>query len=102
MLRISISDSGSERRWFIQGRLVEPWVSELENVWEASRCEREERSCVVDLTDVTAIDERGEKVLKAMRQAGAVLIACGAYTSHVVAGINSQCKVRGKATIKNF
>jgi hypothetical protein len=47
---------------------------------------------VVDLTEVTLIDERGEKLLEAMKRAGAEFIACGVYVKHVLEVIDSQCE----------
>jgi hypothetical protein len=94
MLRISIADGIVERRWVIQGRLVEPWVSELEEAWETSCHERDQRRCVVDLADMTAVDERGEKVLRAMRESGAVFVGCGLYASQLVADIDRHRKAR--------
>ncbi|PYU25425.1 MAG: hypothetical protein DMG30_05565 [Acidobacteria bacterium] len=92
MLRIMISDGPVERRWILQGRLVMPWVAELEKSWKSSRSRRDVRRCVVDLSEVTLIDAQGEKLLKTMRRAGAELIACGVYIKHVVDVINNQCK----------
>ena len=94
MLRIAVADGIAERRWVIQGRLVEPWVSELEKAWETSCRLRDERKCVVDLADLTAVDERGEKVLKAMKESGAVFEGCGLYTSQLVEDIDCHCKER--------
>ena len=94
MLRITISQGAVEQRWILQGRLVEPWVAELERSWKKSHSQGESRRCVVDLSDVTLIDERGEKLLRAMRRTGAEFIACGVYVKHVVEGINRQCKCR--------
>ena len=64
MLRIMVSDGPVERRWILQGRLVTPWVAELERSWKSSRCRRDLRRCVVDLSEVTLIDVQGEKLLK--------------------------------------
>jgi hypothetical protein len=94
MLRITITDGAVEQRWILQGRLVAPWVAELETCWKKSRSRHDMRKCVVDLSEVTLIDKRGEKLLKTMRRAGAELIASGVYTKHVVEGIDSQCKRR--------
>ena len=91
MLRITTSDSPIEQRWILQGRLAEPWIAELETSWK-KRKQYEMRRCVVDLTQVTLIDKRGEKMLKTMRRAGAELIARGVYLSHLVDDIKSQCK----------
>jgi len=91
MLRITITDGPTEQRWILQGRLVAPWVAEFEKSW-SSRNRGDVRKHVVDLSEVTLIDRQGEKLLKAMRRAGAELIACGVYLRHVVEVINSQCK----------
>lgn len=94
MLRIMITDGAVEQRWILQGRLVVPWVAELEKSWSESRSRGDLRKCVVDLSDVTLVDAQGEKLLKTMRKAGAELIACGVYIKYVVEVINSQCKLR--------
>jgi hypothetical protein len=90
MLRITITEGANEQRWILQGRLVEPWVEELETSWK-KRNRHEARKRVVDLTEVTLIDKHGEKVLKAMSRAGAELVADGVYLKHLVEGICSQC-----------
>ena len=111
MLRITIIESSVEQRWVLQGRLVEPWVSELRSSWAKSRSRQDNRRCVVDLSEVTLIGKSGEKVLRAIRRAGAELVACGVYMEHVVGKIQSQvrrepCRQLGedghdKATARN-
>ena len=96
MLRITIVDSKTEQRWVLHGRLVQAWVDELRSAWKASLSVTGERRWVVDLTDVTAIDKGGEEVLRAMKVAGADLLACGVYTKHVVDGIRSHCREQVK------
>jgi hypothetical protein len=90
MIRITITGDVLEQRWVVQGRLVAPWVAELEKAWEKESRHGDGRRRVVDLNEVTLIDKRGEEILMAMRRAGAVLVACGLYTSHVVEYIDSQ------------
>jgi len=94
MLRITITDGPAEQRWILQGRLVAPWVAELETSWKNSHHRRDARKCIVDLSDVTLIDDRGETALLLMRRAGAEFIACGVYTRHLVELIENQCKCR--------
>ncbi len=66
MLRITITDGPAEQRWILQGRLVAPWVAELEARWKNSHRRRDARKCIVDVSDVTLIDDRGEKALLVM------------------------------------
>jgi hypothetical protein len=91
MLRITISEGGSEQRWILQGRLVEPWIAELETTWK-ERNRHDTRRYVVDLSEVTLIDKRGERLLRAMWRAGAELIARGVYLRYLVDDINSRCR----------
>jgi len=57
MLRITIAETLSEQRWTLEGRLVQPWISELKSTWKKTELDRRERKCVVDLTGVTFIDK---------------------------------------------
>ena len=100
MLRITIAETVSEQRWTLEGRLVQPWISELKTNWARTETARGERKCVVDLTGVTFIDKSGEKALAELSKGGAELLATGCYTRHVVHNIerkksNRQLRERG-------
>jgi hypothetical protein len=90
MLRITIAETATEQQWTVEGRLVQPWVSELKSTWTRTRTARRERKCVVNLTGVTFIDKDGEKVLAELSRQGAELIATGCYTGHVVHNIERK------------
>jgi hypothetical protein len=90
MLRITIAETVTEQRWTLEGRLVQPWVSELKSNWVRTGTARRERKCVVDLTGVTFIDKSGEKALAVLFKAGAELIATGTYTQYVVHNIEKK------------
>ena len=92
MLRISITKTPAEMRWVLQGRLVEPWVSELKTNWKKAYRSRKVCTCVVDLSDVTSVDQAGEKLLRAMSRRGAHFIASGLYIRHVVAALKMSGK----------
>jgi anti-anti-sigma regulatory factor len=87
MLRITIAETLSEQKWTVEGRLVQPWVSELKSCWTQTEPARRERKCVVDLTGVTFIDKSGERALTELCEQGAELTATGVYTRHVVQNI---------------
>ena len=90
MLRITIAETVTEQRWTLEGRLVQPWVSELKSNWARTGTARRERKCVVDLTGVTFIDKSGEKALATLFKEGAELIATGTYTQYVVRNIEKK------------
>src|SRR5580692_3213691 len=93
MLRITIAETVSEQRWTLEGRLVQPWISELESTWRKTENARRERKCVVDLKGVTSIDKNGENALAALSKEGAELIATGCYTRHLVYKIKKKNRI---------
>ena len=84
VLRISINETPTEKRWILQGRLVGPWVGELRASWKRRHSNASGRTCVVDLSDVAFIDTRGERLLRAMSKEGVQFIATGIYIKHVL------------------
>ena len=92
MLRITIAEGPTEQRWILQGRLVAPWVAGPEKSWEKARNGDRARKRVVDLSEVTRIDERGEKILADMTEAGVELVACGVYTSYLIEQICTRSR----------
>ena len=92
MLKITIMETATDRRWIVQGRLVGPWVSELRTTWKRAHKSQDNRTCVIDLNDVTFIDKSGERLLRAMSKKGAQLIARGLYVRHVL----EQLKTGGR------
>ena len=90
MLKITNTGTATEDKWVLYGQLSGPWVAELKSNWEKTRLESDGRRCVVDLTDVTFIDDRGESVLRAMRSQGAEFVARGVDTRQVLAELKSK------------
>ena len=77
MLRITTTDTGDRQKLILHGRLAGPWAAELEGAWNKSKC-------VVDLTDVTFVDEGGARVLCAMKDAGVRFVARGVDTKQLL------------------
>jgi anti-anti-sigma regulatory factor len=92
VLKITIVETETDRRWIVQGRLVGPWVSELRTTWKRAHRSQDKRACVIDLNDVTFIDKSGERLLRAISKKGAQLIASGVYVKHLL----EQLKTAGK------
>jgi hypothetical protein len=49
VLRISINETPTERRWILQGRLVGPWVAEVRTSWKKTHRDDGGRTCIIDL-----------------------------------------------------
>jgi len=90
MLRISVTDNALERRWILQGRLTEDAVAELDANWRASRDRQAARKCIVDLNEVTSIDQSGEQVLLMMIRDGVEFVATGLYTRHLLDALRAR------------
>jgi anti-anti-sigma regulatory factor len=75
MLKISVVDTPTEHRIVLVGKLVGPWIRELQKVWEQSQPQLGDRRCVVDLNDVTVIDGCADGLLLTMSKQGADLVA---------------------------
>jgi hypothetical protein len=88
MLRITVHDDGPLYRLELAGKLVGPWVTETEHVWRSSSCAN--KQIEVDMRQVTGVDEAGRKLLSAMHQAGARLIAEGFAMTALVEEITGK------------
>jgi hypothetical protein len=85
MLKITAMTSGKQRRLVLEGRLVDPWVTELKKSWTDLQLQCQPGQIEVDLKDVTAISQQGENLLFQMMSEGATFNCCrGVLTRHVV------------------
>ncbi len=90
MFRVSYSDTADGQRWSLHGRLVGPWVEELRLCWRYARDRAPLARAIVDLKEVTFIDQAGETLLAEMRSAGAELIATGVEHQHLLATLDNH------------
>jgi len=92
MLRITYAKTESGQRWTLCGRLTGAWVNELRACWEHHHQPPASATEVVDLRDVTSIDESGEELLSEMRSGGASLVGSGVYTEHLLKNLRGETK----------
>jgi hypothetical protein len=85
MFRACYSDTAGTQLWSLHGRLTGPWVDELRSCWRQARERAPLARAIVDLKEVTFIDQAGEKLLAEMRGAGAKLLATGVEHQHLIA-----------------
>lgn len=90
MLRISYSNTGAVQRWKLCGQLAGAWVDELRSCWTFAQKTAPRTSAVLDLSDVTFIDESGERLLADMRTAGAEFLAAGVETRHLLDNLKTN------------
>jgi hypothetical protein len=84
MLKVNFTETPTEQRWILQGRLIGPWVRELRASWKNNHRNDERRACIVDLHEITFIDKSGERLLRLLVREGAQCVASGVYIKHVL------------------
>jgi hypothetical protein len=84
MLKITTHRSDDSTRITLEGRLVGPWISELERCWREAEQSVAGRRLIVDLTGVTFVEPEGKALLTRIYQAGAELIASGCCMRSIV------------------
>ena len=94
MLRITVDNKPTEQTWLLQGRLTSPWTAELRCSWRKERAECQGRKRIVDLSEVTFIDESGEKMLAKMMNEGAEFVVRGLYAKHILEKLKGNLKRR--------
>jgi hypothetical protein len=88
MLKITVHEDGRLWRLHLAGRLAGAWVAQTENTWRSAAASG--RQVEIDMREVTWIDEEGRRLLQAMNQAGARLIAKGVAMEALVEEITGK------------
>lgn len=84
MLKISTTESRSERRLILEGKLIQPWVAELRRTWRMASENLEGRKLVIDLSNATTISQEGENILFELMREGATFSCGGVLTTYVL------------------
>lgn len=90
MLRFSYFRSDDGEEWRLCGELSGPWVDELRMVWRRIRQRTRSKHALVDLKEVTFIDEGGEQLLAELQQEGAGFVAAGVEHKDLLAHLNGN------------
>jgi hypothetical protein len=90
MLRITIHDKPRVTSFVIEGKLVGPWVEELEKCWESVLATEPSSTILVNLTAVTFIDYEGRELLTRMRRLGVRLESAGLVMDAIVGEIEAE------------
>lgn len=75
--RVGIHDGAREFRLQMEGPLAGPAVNEAESCWQTASSTIQDRGFVVEMDDVTAVDDAGRRLLDRMSQAGARITTGG-------------------------
>lgn len=89
MLRITVIDKPDGLTFQLEGRLVGPWVEELEVCRRHTLSGRPAAGERFDLTGVTSIDAAGKRFLSERNAEGAQFVACDCLMRAIVAEISA-------------
>jgi hypothetical protein len=92
MFKISIVESQGQRRLVLEGKLVRPWTTEVENAWHTATEQLNGRKLIIDLTNVTLIGPEGENTLLKLMGSGAKFFCEGVLTKHVLKQLARRCR----------
>jgi hypothetical protein len=84
MLKISIVDSGAERRLVLEGALIPPSVMDLRTAWLKACARKQGRRIVLVFKNVTHISPEGEAALWDLMNRGVRFSSGGVLTKHVL------------------
>src|SRR5262249_54340239 len=84
MLRITVQNEPGITRLKLEGKLAHEWVYEAKKAWLALAEINGHTEVVVDLLNVSFVDEAGHEMLAEMRHAAAELIGSGPLVSALI------------------
>ena len=90
MLKIDVSHAHDATSFTVQGRLVGPWVCELERCWRDAGEIEPLTPISVSLAAVTFVDPAGLELLTRMRRTGVTLVPKGVLMEAIVREIEDE------------
>ena len=99
MLKITTHNPAPMTSFVLEGKLVGPWVKELEKCWENALAADPSREVLANLAAVTFIDCAGRELLSRMRRQGARLLSSGVLINAIVAEIEAEEEQKKHAAI---
>ncbi len=91
MLKITITDTPTEQRITLSGKLIGTWIQELRKVWEQCRSQAVGRKIIFDLNNVIHIEEGANSLLREMMAEGTELVSDGGLNGWLIEALR-DCK----------
>jgi hypothetical protein len=87
VIRITTQQESSATRLFLEGKLAGPCVDELDKCWQT--CPSDEVALLVDLTNVSFVDDHGKELLARMHKRGIKLFSTSLMTKCLIEEIEN-------------
>jgi hypothetical protein len=92
VLKITTIETDGQRKLLLEGKLVEPWITEFKKAWQEANQSLGGKKLLVDLANVTVIGEQGECALFEMMRQGTQFNCSGILNKHVLHQLARKCK----------
>jgi len=92
MLRITVERNSKTATLKLAGRLVGPWIEELDRSWNEVNVQTLTDGVLLDLCDVTFVAPEGRRQLKSMCEKGARFKTSGCFGKGLVEDIVKDCQ----------
>jgi hypothetical protein len=93
VIRITAQQESLVTRLFLEGKLSGPCVNELDKCWQT--CPAGEVALLVDLTNVSFVDEHGKELLARMHNKGIKLFSRSVMTKCLIEEIENTAAESG-------
>ena len=93
MIRITTQQESLVTRLFLEGKLSGPCVDELDKCWQT--CPSTEMALLVDLTNVSFVDDHGKELLARMHNKGIKLFSRSVMTKCLIEEIENTAVTNG-------
>jgi anti-anti-sigma regulatory factor len=98
MLRISVLNGSQSARLKLEGKLAHEWVAEAQKAWTALTELAGSKKVVVDLADISFVDDSGKELLSLVHQCGSELVGSGP----MIAALIDEIHHKTASTKSNF
>ena len=93
MIRITAQQESTITRLFLEGKLAGRCVDELDKCWQT--CSSGKPALIVDLTNVSFVDEHGKELLARMNNRGIKLFSKSVMTRCLIEEIENTATISG-------
>ncbi len=90
MLRITILEKPKHVTLLLEGRLGGPWVEEVRREWGTALAKHEGRPLIVDLCNVTFVEDEGKELLAEIHDQGGALLASDVMVKGIVEEVQQR------------
>jgi anti-anti-sigma regulatory factor len=90
MLRISVLNGSQSARLKLEGKLAHEWVAEAQKAWAALIDIAGKKKVIVDLADISFVDDHGKELLTLIHRAGNELVGSGPMVTALIEEIHRK------------